>query len=64
MGRIKWDESMAQRCITRHETFLPKAWRNAAEDQDEASAGPAAEDDDDSCWTEFSEKIKKLAAKS
>lgn len=82
MQKIKWDESMAERCIARHNRFLPRVWRSAGTDrgkasggaehnavqfwtnQDEASAGSESDEDDDSCWTEFSEKIKRLAAKS
>jgi hypothetical protein len=60
---IKWDESMAQRCIVRYNAFHPQAWRGAEADSDEESSCLDAEEDDDSCWAEFSEKIKSLAAK-
>ncbi len=63
MDIIKWDESMAVRCIARHNAYLPQAWRNSRSDRDEAPADPEAEEDDDYRWTVFSEKIKKLAAK-
>jgi hypothetical protein len=64
MEKIKWDEGMAERCIARHKAYLRRVSRSAGAEQDAGSADSAAEaEEDDDCWAEFSERIKRLTAK-